>query len=127
MKGQSFTFMAFLAPKIISGEKRLTNRKATEHRRKLVPGGIMHLFTGLRTPSCVKLGTATVSGIHEWNPGDIPPFERNGERSPHPDLSWYAFAQLDGFDRYSDFVEYFTGKGPMLCFYWGTTFKEEGA
>ena len=108
MKAQNFGFMKELAPKIINGTKRLTNRSATDFRGKLDVGGIMHCFTGLRTKNTQKICDAKVIQRVKWYFVQVPLHPDNiAYRSPLEFLSWYDFARKDGFEKYQDFVDYF--------------------
>lgn len=125
MKGQNFGFMTELAPLIISKQKRLTNRKATEFRKRLEAGGTMHMFTGLRTKNSVKLGDAMIIEISEWNTEQIPDEISDAETriSPISPLTWVQFSIIDGFETYEKFKDFFSGKGDMICYYWSQTFE----
>lgn len=55
----SFSFQEAFVPLILSGEKRMTIRK----KARCSPGDTMHLFTGLRTKSCQKIGEARCQAV----------------------------------------------------------------
>ncbi|MCK5159112.1 MAG: hypothetical protein KAR08_08140 [Candidatus Heimdallarchaeota archaeon] len=113
MKGQNFSFMKEMVPMIIVGRKIITNRIATPFRRKLEVGGIMHIFTGLRTSNCKKIGTAKVIDKVYWTKNHMPGTEVAKLVSSPPleecDNS-HDFAWIDGFDWYSDFYDYFINR-----------------
>lgn len=48
-----------------SGEKRQTIRAKRADGRNPHPGDRLHLYTGLRTKSCVKLGEAICTSVEE--------------------------------------------------------------
>jgi len=101
--------MKKMVPKVLSGEKFLTNRTASEFRGKLDVGGIMHLCTGSRTPNYQKLGDAVVIERVKWYFTSVPLYNYYalGRRSPIKKYDWLQFAKIDGFDKWYDFVDYF--------------------
>ena len=108
MKGQNFSFMKEMVPLIISGRKIITNRIATPFRLKLEVGGIMHLFTGMRTPNCQKIGTAKLVDKKIWYKHQMPTrHEIILWKAPLEGWTWENFAYRDGFNKYKDFYAYF--------------------
>jgi len=57
----SLSFRKCWKPKILSGEKRQTIR--VKGKRVYKPGDTLHLFTGMRTKSCERLGRARCIGV----------------------------------------------------------------
>ena len=106
--------MKEMVPMILSGRKIITNRIATPFRQKLEVGGTMHVFTGMRTPNCKRIGTAEVIEKANWKIYQIPhPDNHEGviyNMSPLKDMNWEQFAWIDGFDtyKYKEFYDYFT-------------------
>lgn len=109
MKAQSFSFMKKMVPKILAKEKFLTNRSATEFRGKLDAGGIMHLYTGMRTKNCMKIGDAKVIQRVKWYFVNVPLYNVHADnrKSPIEKYSWSQFAKIDGFEKWYEFVDYF--------------------
>lgn len=108
---QNFSFMRENGPKILAGKKTITNRAATDFRMLCRPGDIMHLFTGMRTPNCVKLGDAECLRRSFWLPTYIPCKDNIDNYTPiFTNITWRAFIKRDGFDDYNDFVKYFSHK-----------------
>ena len=115
MKGQNFSFMKEMVPMILSGRKIITNRIATPFRQKLDVGGIMKMFTGMRTPNCKRIGTAPVVDRVFWWKTQLPTKTVIGEipdlwESPLQGYTWREFAYIDGFDSYEDFYDYFNNR-----------------
>ena len=113
MKGQNFGLMKELVPYVISGRKYVTSRVATEFRRKLVIGGRMNFFTGLRTPNCKRFGTGIVKDKIYWWIKQLPARHIIREssilnESPLKDMDWKKFSYIEGFEEYNDFYHYFT-------------------
>jgi len=103
--------MKDMVEEILSGRKRLTNRASTDFRNKLEEGGTMHLFTGMRTANCRKIGDALVKRIRHWHPDWIPGQWGIDKACPmFPTLTWRQFAKLDGFDDFREFNKYFQKK-----------------
>lgn len=108
---QNFSFMKENGPKILAGTKTITNRVATDFRMLCRPGDIMHLFTGMRTPNCVKLGDGVVLRRSFWLPSYIPCKDNINNYTPiFTNLTWRKFIELDGFDSYNDFAKFFSHK-----------------
>ena len=108
---QNFSFMKKLVPKVLAGEKIITNRIATQFRMLCDKGDIMHLFTGMRTKNCVKLGDALVVARVFWTQAWLPDRCRINDQTPmFPRFTWKEFAQMDGFDDFKDFFVYFSHK-----------------
>lgn len=110
MKGQNFGLMPFLVPYVISGRKYVTSRPATEFRKKLVIGGNMNFFTGMRTPNIKRIGTGIVKEKIHWYLGNIPKAIDIAEiwESPIKGKNWLEFAYIEGFNDYYSLVKYFT-------------------
>jgi hypothetical protein len=111
--------MIFLIPKILSGEKIITNRVLTPFREKCNAGDLMYMFEGLRTKDCFKFAIAKVISTVKWNSNDIPKeceAELGVSISPLLYLKWTTFMRMDGFEKYDDFQAYFQGKGMLKCF-----------
>jgi len=116
MKGQNFSFMKEMVPHIISGRKIITNRIATPFRQKLDVGGIMHIFTGMRTANCKKIGTAKVLDKVYWHKKHmvVPDnhffnLRKHGE-SPLTNVNWLQFSWIDGFNTFGEFYSYFNNR-----------------
>ena len=102
--------MEFLREKLISGEKKRTNRPSSEYRRKCHRGSRMYLFIKLRTPERERLFDARVIKRVPWNILDAPICKDDLAKtieSPILGESWYEFAIKDGFDHYIEFLDYF--------------------
>lgn len=117
---QNFSFMKKLVPKILAKQKFITNRAYTEFRVKCKSGDIMHLFTGMRTPNCQKIGDALIKERVYWEPQEIP-IDTSSIANISPILmwTWEEFAKKDGFDNYNDFYNYFSQKrykNGILCY-----------
>ncbi len=119
MKGQNFSFMKEMVPMIISGRKIITNRIATPFRQKLDVGGIMHLFTGMRTANCKKIGTAKLIDKGIWNNSALRFLDEERAARMWLDICPYMtkhkwnftdFSYRDGFDNWNDFNLYFSNK-----------------
>lgn len=114
MKGQNFSFMETYPngkkiDDILFTTKRITNRVATDFRKKLDKGGIMHCFTKLRTKNARRLGDAIVIETSLWKPSEIPSIrEIKDIKSPIKRFNWYQFITLDGFESFDNFKSYFT-------------------
>lgn len=108
---QNFSFMKKLVPKILDGSKTITNRIATDFRMLCRPGDIMHLFTGMRTKNCQKLGDAKVIKRGFWLPTQTPIKGKiNTYTQIISEMTWKKFIELDGFESYNDFVKFFNHK-----------------
>jgi len=109
IRGQNFGLMSDLVPYVISGRKYVTSRPATEFRRKLVIGGNMNFFTGLRTPNCKRIGTGIVKDKVYWWLHQMPITELSAKiwESPLTGIKWNDFAYIEGFNSYQDLVDYF--------------------
>ena len=114
MKGQNFSFMKEMVPLIISGRKIITNRIATPFRQKLEVGGIMHMFTGMRTANCKKIGTAKVlDKVYWWKKHMAIPdnhFFNLRSESPLTNVNWLKFSWIDGFNNFQAFYDYFMNR-----------------
>ena len=81
-------------PEFVGAIQRETKVQTIRVRRRCAPGDVMHLFTGMRTKSCVRLADRTcevVDYVH-LAPGGL----TFGNTAKHPrDID--EFAQLDGF------------------------------
>lgn len=108
MKGQNFGLMKELVPYVISGRKYVTSRPATEFRRKLVIGGNMNFFTGLRTPNTKRIGTGIVKEKLYWWLHQLVENRANFWESPLMGKTWEEFAYIEGFNSYKELVKYFT-------------------
>jgi len=107
--------MSDLVPYVISGRKYVTSRPATEFRRKLIIGGNMNFFTGMRTPKVKRIGTGIVKDKLYWWLTQMPTIRGNPMsvtphlwESPLEDIDWQKFAYIEGFDSYEDLYNYFT-------------------
>lgn len=110
IRGQNFGLMPELVPYVISGRKYVTSRPATEFRKKLVIGGNMNFFTGMRTPNVKRIGTGLVKEKIHWWVKQIPLAIDAAEmwESPIMEKNWLEFAYIEGFNDYFSFVKYFT-------------------
>ena len=101
--------MEKMVPLIISGRKYVTSRPATEFRRKLVIGGNMNFFTGMRTPKCHRIGTGIVIDKVYWWLHQTPITDLSAKmwESPIMGKNWLEFAYIEGFNSYQDFINYF--------------------
>lgn len=99
----ALNFKAEFVPSILSGAKKMTIRK--ERQKPIVAGDQLHLYTGMRTASCRKLGTTRCSmeygiSIHENGTVLI-----DGQAIYR--LSIHRLAQSDGFASVTEFLEFF--------------------
>jgi len=115
---QNFGFMGFLIPNIISEEKTITNRILTPFREKCDMGDIMHCFENYRKKTAFKFADAKVLFTVNWKSKNIPVSLDDARRirSPLLALKWLEFSRLDGFIQYSEFQDFFYGKGHLKCF-----------
>jgi hypothetical protein len=81
------------AARIRSGEKTCTIRK--NRTRNPCPGDTLHLYTGMRTPHCLKLGEATCSAVTPIEIHDDGVLLANLRLSAR---ALAALARRDGFD-----------------------------
>lgn len=110
MKGQNFGLMPDLVQHVISGRKYVTSRPATDFRKKLIIGGAMNFFTGIRTPNCKRIGTGIVKEKIHWWSRQMPNFLEGDwifEKSPLKGINWNEFSWIEGFEIYTDFYDYF--------------------
>lgn len=109
-RGQNFGLMPELVPYIVSGRKYVTSRPATEFRQKLVIGGNMNFFTGMRTPKVKRIGTGIVKEKIRWYLNQMPDFLGGDwifNESPLKGIDWNKFSWIEGFNIYTDFYDYF--------------------
>lgn len=101
--------MRELVPYVISGRKYVTSRPATDFRKKLIIGGNMNFFTGMRTPKVKRIGTGIVKDKIYWWPHQMPITELNAKiwESPIMGKNWLEFAYIEGFNSYQELVDYF--------------------
>jgi hypothetical protein len=107
----SFDFMERFADQVASGEKRQTIRKP--RKTQLKEGDEVHLFTGMRTDHCRKLGVGRLI--------QVMPLIINAEsvvdltKKRYPRListigECENFAELDGFPFWASFRDFFLAK-----------------
>lgn len=110
---QNFDFMKEIADRVFK-TKWITNRALTPFRLRCKIGDIMHCFTGLRTQNVRKLGDGIVVNKVVWKVSEIPGVDEVDKikyhESPLPGLTWTEFYELDGFDSYDDFYNYFKSR-----------------
>lgn len=105
----SLSFKKKFAPKVESGEKTQTIRRRGKIKWRV--GQTAHLFTGLRTPYCRRLGKGEV---HEVTNVDIDEKRvvsrelRGGYMSPYPQKDLLELAKADGFDTIQEFTDFFS-------------------
>ncbi len=99
----SLGFRRRFAGVILGGEKRQTIRKP--RRKPLRVGDRLHLFTGMRTKSCRKLGVASCTALQDIRiDGDG--FTLDGVRADAPGRL-AEMARADGFASWPEMVEFF--------------------
>lgn len=101
----SFTFKAEFIPLIHSGDKFQTIRRSMRCK----PGETMHLFTGLRTKDCQRIGEAICQEVfpvmfreNSFHTG----FNHKVSQMDNPD-ELLAFAKADGFSSWEDCHQFF--------------------
>ena len=123
----AISFQKRFAPPIIAGDKRQTIR--AERKRPIRPGQLLHLFTGMRTKHCRRIGVATCTAVLpiwiDFVMDTVTIFKR-------PMLSEMAaldtFAVRDGFRDWRDMHAFWQPKDEgVLSFHgvlieWDTTF-----
>lgn len=117
---QVIGFKPQFVPKIVSGEKTHTIRKAKK-KNPVEPGQTLHLYTGLRTPECslvlatrcVYVEEITISRRRCIITGSVTGRESLNEQARE------RFAKDDGFNTYSEMVQFLgadteTFKGKLI-------------
>ena len=102
-------------PKILSGEKRQTIIRMKGKRVYRV-GDTLHLFTGMRTKHCERLGKSTCRRTYTIRRWSLLVWERLTAR-----LRWRKLtkrelldlARADGFDGIADFARWFASQPPL--------------
>lgn len=115
-----FSFQTRFVEPILGGIKDQTIRAP----RKVPPkiGGVMHLFTGMRTKACKRIATVTCTEILKI---DISPFYFRGyvwlgandnatTLSSEPELQ--AFARRDGFSSSEEMCDFWQASHGALLF-----------
>lgn len=118
---QNFGFMEKLIPKIISGEKYVTNRPYSKSRKKCRIGDTMHIFKKFRTKEVKKTCDAKVIDRFIWKINNAPKTLKSAIRRPLLDIkgrkiqlknnhnpNWFDFCVADGLVNYQDFYDYFS-------------------
>lgn len=104
----ALNFKKEFAPKVESGEKRMSIRPIGKRRYRV--GDMLFLYTGLRTKACRKLGEAVCAEVVPT----IMKMETNyllkrinfyGERPTC--ISYNKFVKADGFNNIEEFEEFF--------------------
>lgn len=100
----TLSFQKMFADRVQSGEKLHSVRPKRKRPQDWLPGKTVHLFTGMRTKYCRRLGLGVLTGLV-----DIEVHEDalvlDGQRITEP--SWKdAFAVSDGFTCYAELVDF---------------------
>jgi len=115
MSGFVFNFRKQFVPAVEAGVKLQTIRGYRKDGRVPQPGDELHLFTGMRTNTCRKLGIRQATSCLRVYMDFETPSERivviDGERLGI--LEADEFARADGFDNAKQMIEWFA-----------TTYKE---
>ncbi len=99
----SLNFKPQFADMVVSGQKFQSIRKVGGIPWKV--GDKAHLFTGLRTKGCRKLGAGIVIHIYKFEIKDGRPW-LNGDPSPSTETS-NGSARDDGFKSWSEMRDFF--------------------
>lgn len=129
----AYGFKARFGPKIITKSKTQTMRLPRKDGRLPPVDGELQMFTGMRTPQCIRLGTATVKAVypisidweHSWVDVQMKPAGKP-YRLNRAELDRFAVA--DGFENWLELYEFFHKvhgaepfKGYLII--WGDTFE----
>lgn len=109
-------FLKRYAPKVASGEKRQTVRM-----RQFSIGAQLHLFTGMRTKSCQRLGKGVVTSSRPIvidYVDYVPSIQVNGIDYSVKEME--AFARADGFSDLDAFMAYFSEQYDLPMAAWVT-------
>ena len=108
----AYNFKRRFVDLIRSGEKHTTIRPARKHKTRA--GDVLHLFTGMRTKNCEKIGTfrcVSVVDVIIWTfPFDV---WTNAKSLSKEEIE--QLARTDGFESASEFFQFFLdvyGSGP---------------
>ena len=98
----AYNFMPQFADSVASGQKRCTIRR--KRKRPTKAGDILHLFTGMRTKRCRKLGKTLCL--------EVQPIEIARQRIvlAGKELNWsgsFILAKADGFRCLNDFFAFY--------------------
>ncbi|MFZ2809435.1 MAG: hypothetical protein WAZ60_23875 [Desulfosalsimonadaceae bacterium] len=98
-------FKKRFAPMVESGTKRQTIRAKRKDGHNPHPGQTLYLYTGLRTKSCRKLGTAPCKSVEEIT------VDCYGINVSGIWLTWMereSMAKADGFENFQEMREFFS-------------------
>lgn len=125
----AYSFKSRFAPMILAGDKRHTLRN--DRKRHARVGEELQLYTGMRTRSCKKLGTATCTALLrirlDFEHRRVE-FLESGQAITTPDDT-DAFAVGDGFADWRDMQAFWAKEHPDLTAWegvmiqWSHTFK----
>lgn len=105
----ALSFKKQFAAKVESGEKRQTIRAMRKDHRDVAPGQTLHLYTGMRTKACRKLGEATCTTSEPIGIGTdgmvLLGCDEGIRKLTGPEVE--DLARADGFDRVDDFLNFF--------------------
>jgi hypothetical protein len=107
VSGFVYSFSTRFAPLVESGSKRQTIRVPRKDGRVPEPGDVVHLFTGMRTRACRRLGQGNVT---ECFPVRIDFNHPYASETAHRSLGLDecdAFARLDGFEDATEMIGWF--------------------
>ncbi len=130
---QNFSFRSKFGETYIKslreGFKDMTNRSlgkmskdGLHFRERIGPGDIMHCFVDSRSKNSYFLFDVPLLKIIKWSINELPLDDKRAKIMPSPrkGLTWFEFAQKDGIEDYSVFVDFFKHRNDdrMLCFIW---------
>lgn len=99
----SFNFKKQFAADVLSGKKHQTIRARRKHRPR--PGQTAHLFTGLRTKSCRKLGQHTILWVEDITITETDVVINGDTLQSQQERD--DFARADGFTNFLAMVAFF--------------------
>lgn len=113
----ALNFKAEFADDVEEGRKRRSIRAPRKDGRDIKKGDALFLYTGMRQPSCRKLGEAVVTRVRQVEidhtgikiegralfAGDTPAYHGR----PDPDYYDGDFARADGFDGFGEMADWF--------------------
>ncbi len=101
----AYNFQPRFADAVERGEKRQTSRREGK-RIHAKPGDKVHLFTGMRTKNCRKLGEAVCCHAERIRIEEIGVFGHSGWLMSPETLA--SFAKADGFNSWDEMRNWFS-------------------
>ncbi len=98
-------FASMFCERVERGEKLHSIRAPRKRPDQWLPGKTVHLFYGMRTKHCRRLGAGTITALHDIEIGDAG-VDIDGVRI-HASTELTAFARADGFLTWNEFVTFF--------------------